>query len=55
MFETIVDGELKSEKIFKDIVDTTPSYTLSPPPTGLLSKLPILTQPAFDLTGKSCL
>ena len=51
MFETIVDGELKSEKIFKDIVDTTSSYTFQSP-TGLLSATQF-TQPALTLMEKA--
>ena len=51
MFETIVDGELKSEKIFKDIVDTTTSYTFQSP-TGLLSATQF-TQPALTLMEKA--
>ncbi|KAI5964258.1 FAS1 [Candida pseudojiufengensis] len=52
MFETIgEDGELKSEKIFKDIDDTTTSYTFVSP-TGLLSATQF-TQPALTLMEKA--
>ncbi|GME81857.1 unnamed protein product [Ambrosiozyma monospora] len=48
MFETIDDdGNLKSEKIFKDIDDTTSTYTFKSP-TGLLSATQF-TQPALTL------
>ena len=52
MFETISeDGELKSEKIFKDIDHTTTSYTFVSP-TGLLSATQF-TQPALTLMEKA--
>ncbi|CAN3357636.1 fatty acid synthase subunit beta [Diutina catenulata] len=52
MFETIGDdGELKSEKIFKDINHTTDSYTFVSP-TGLLSATQF-TQPALTLMEKA--
>lgn len=52
MFETIGDdGEIKSEKIFKDIDYTTTSYTFMSP-TGLLSATQF-TQPALTLMEKA--
>ncbi|OVF11274.1 putative tetrafunctional fatty acid synthase subunit [Clavispora lusitaniae] len=52
MFETIgEDGEIKSEKIFKDIDHTTTSYTFMSP-TGLLSATQF-TQPALTLMEKA--
>lgn len=52
MFETIgEDGEIKSEKIFKDIDYTTTSYTFVSP-TGLLSATQF-TQPALTLMEKA--
>ncbi|ODV94456.1 hypothetical protein PACTADRAFT_45167 [Pachysolen tannophilus NRRL Y-2460] len=52
MFETIAaDGELKSEKIFKEITDETTSYTFVSP-TGLLSATQF-TQPALTLMEKA--
>lgn len=52
MFETIGDdGEIKSEKIFKDIDYTTTSYTFVSP-TGLLSATQF-TQPALTLMEKA--
>ncbi|CAK9441726.1 uncharacterized protein LODBEIA_P55940 [Lodderomyces beijingensis] len=52
MFETIgEDGELKSEKIFKDIDHETTSYTFVSP-TGLLSATQF-TQPALTLMEKA--
>lgn len=51
IFETIVDGELKSEKIFKDIDETTSSFTFQSP-TGLLSATQF-TQPALTLMEKA--
>lgn len=51
IFETIVDGELKAEKIFKEIDETTTSYTFKSP-TGLLSATQF-TQPALTLMEKA--
>ncbi|CAI5760087.1 unnamed protein product [Candida verbasci] len=52
MFETIgPNGELKSEKIFKDIDESTTSYTFVSP-TGLLSATQF-TQPALTLMEKA--
>lgn len=52
MFETIgEDGEVKSEKIFKDIDHTTTSHTFVSP-TGLLSATQF-TQPALTLMEKA--
>lgn len=52
MFETIgEDGEVKSEKIFKEIDYTTTSYTFVSP-TGLLSATQF-TQPALTLMEKA--
>lgn len=52
MFETIgEDGEIKSEKIFKDIDYSTTSYTFVSP-TGLLSSTQF-TQPALTLMEKA--
>ncbi|CDK24222.1 unnamed protein product [Kuraishia capsulata CBS 1993] len=52
MFETInEDGSLKSEKIFKEITETTNSYTFRSP-TGLLSATQF-TQPALTLMEKA--
>lgn len=52
MFETIGDdGEIKSEKIFKDIDHNTTSYTFVSP-TGLLSATQF-TQPALTLMEKA--
>ncbi|EMG45417.1 Fatty acid synthase beta subunit dehydratase, partial [Candida maltosa Xu316] len=52
MFETIgEDGSLKSEKIFKDIDETTTSYTFVSD-TGLLSATQF-TQPALTLMEKA--
>ena len=51
-FETVAaDGSIKSEKIFKEISDTTTSYTYRPP-TGLLSATQF-TQPALTLMEKA--
>ncbi|KAL2710457.1 Fatty acid synthase subunit beta [Kluyveromyces marxianus] len=51
IFETIVDGEIKSEKIFKDITEETTSFTFRSP-TGLLSATQF-TQPALTLMEKA--
>lgn len=51
IFETIVDGKLKTEKIFKDITEETTSYTFMSP-TGLLSATQF-TQPALTLMEKA--
>lgn len=52
MFETIgEDGDIKSEKIFKDIDESTTSYTFVSP-TGLLSSTQF-TQPALTLMEKA--
>lgn len=52
MFETIAEtGEIKSEKIFKDIDMTTTKYTFVSP-TGLLSATQF-TQPALTLMEKA--
>lgn len=51
IFETVHDGELRSEKIFKDITDDTTSYTFRSP-TGLLSATQF-TQPALTLMEKA--
>lgn len=52
MFETIgEDGEIKAEKIFKDIDHNTDSYTFVSP-TGLLSATQF-TQPALTLMEKA--
>ncbi|KAK6202274.1 S-acyl fatty acid synthase thioesterase [Scheffersomyces amazonensis] len=52
MFETIgEDGAIKSEKIFKDIDESTTSYTFVSP-TGLLSATQF-TQPALTLMEKA--
>lgn len=51
IFETIVDGELKTERIFKDITEETTSYTFKSP-TGLLSATQF-TQPALTLMEKA--
>lgn len=51
IFETIVDGEVKSEKIFKDITEETNSFTFRSP-TGLLSATQF-TQPALTLMEKA--
>ncbi|ODV82972.1 hypothetical protein CANARDRAFT_30438 [[Candida] arabinofermentans NRRL YB-2248] len=52
MFETVdADGKLKSEKIFKEIDDTTSTYTFKSP-TGLLSATQF-TQPALTLMEKA--
>ncbi|KAK5998239.1 Fatty acid synthase subunit beta [Cladobotryum mycophilum] len=51
-FETVaVDGSIKSERIFKDISETTTSYTYRSP-TGLLSATQF-TQPALTLMEKA--
>ncbi|EMC93050.1 hypothetical protein BAUCODRAFT_151421 [Baudoinia panamericana UAMH 10762] len=51
-FETVAtDGTVKSEKIFKEIDDTTSSYTYRSP-TGLLSATQF-TQPALTLMEKA--
>lgn len=51
IFETIVDGEVKSERIFKDITEETNSFTFRSP-TGLLSATQF-TQPALTLMEKA--
>ena len=51
IFETIVDGELKTERIFKDITEETTSFTFKSP-TGLLSATQF-TQPALTLMEKA--
>ncbi|SCW01843.1 LAFE_0E08482g1_1 [Lachancea fermentati] len=51
IFETIVDGELKTERIFKDITEETTSYTFRSP-SGLLSATQF-TQPALTLMEKA--
>ncbi|KAK9470420.1 acyl transferase domain-containing protein [Dipodascopsis tothii] len=52
IFESVdADGNLKSEKIFKGITDTTTSYTFKSP-TGLLSATQF-TQPALTLMEKA--
>ncbi|KAK9477444.1 acyl transferase domain-containing protein [Lipomyces japonicus] len=52
MFESVDnDGNLKSEKIFKEIIDSTTSYTFRSP-TGLLSATQF-TQPALTLMEKA--
>ncbi|KAK9387219.1 acyl transferase domain-containing protein [Lipomyces mesembrius] len=52
MFESVdADGQLKSEKIFKDITENTSSYTFRSP-TGLLSATQF-TQPALTLMEKA--
>ena len=51
-FETIdADGSIRSEKIFKEIDENTPSYTYKSP-TGLLSATQF-TQPALTLMEKA--
>ncbi len=51
-FETVAaDGSIKSEKIFKEINENTPSYTYRSP-TGLLSATQF-TQPALTLMEKA--
>lgn len=51
-FETVAaDGSIKSEKIFKDITDSTTSYTYRSP-AGLLSATQF-TQPALTLMEKA--
>ncbi|KIH88860.1 fatty acid synthase subunit beta, fungi type [Sporothrix brasiliensis 5110] len=51
-FETVMaDGSIKSERIFKDINETTSSYTYRSP-TGLLSATQF-TQPALTLMEKA--
>lgn len=51
-FETVAtDGSIKSEKIFKDVDETTTSYTYRSP-TGLLSATQF-TQPALTLMEKA--
>lgn len=51
-FETVAsDGNIKSEKIFKEITEDTPSYTYRSP-TGLLSATQF-TQPALTLMEKA--
>ncbi|TPX12031.1 uncharacterized protein E0L32_007334 [Thyridium curvatum] len=51
-FETVAaDGSIKSERIFKDITESTPSYTYRSP-TGLLSATQF-TQPALTLMEKA--
>ena len=50
-FETVsADGSIKSEKIFKEIDESTTSYTYRSP-TGLLSATQF-TQPALDTHGE---
>ncbi|CCH62967.1 hypothetical protein TBLA_0I03120 [Henningerozyma blattae CBS 6284] len=51
IFETIVDGSVKTERIFKEIDETTTSYTFRSP-TGLLSATQF-TQPALTLMEKA--
>ncbi|KAK9446830.1 acyl transferase domain-containing protein [Limtongia smithiae] len=52
MFESVdADGQIKSEKIFKEINDSTSSYTFRSP-TGLLSATQF-TQPALTLMEKA--
>lgn len=51
IFETIVDGQVKSERIFKDITEETTSFTFRSP-TGLLSATQF-TQPALTLMEKA--
>lgn len=51
IFETIVDGEIKTEKIFKNITEESTSYTFSSN-TGLLSATQF-TQPALTLMEKA--
>lgn len=51
IFETIVDNEVKSEKIFKDINEDSTSFTFKSP-TGLLSATQF-TQPALTLMEKA--
>lgn len=51
IFETIVDGEVKTEKIFKDITESSTSFTFKSP-TGLLSATQF-TQPALTLMEKA--
>ena len=51
VFETIVDGEAKSEKIFKEITDESNSFTFKSP-SGLLSATQF-TQPALTLMEKA--
>lgn len=50
-FETIIDGQVKSEKIFKEITDKTLSYTFRNP-GGLISATQF-TQPALTLMEKA--
>lgn len=51
-FETVAaDGSIKSERIFKDISESTTSYTYRSP-TGLLSATQF-TQPALTLMEKA--
>ncbi|KAK5135240.1 hypothetical protein LTR08_005490 [Meristemomyces frigidus] len=51
-FETVAaDGSIKSEKIFKEVTETTSSYTYRSP-TGLLSATQF-TQPALTLMEKA--
>lgn len=51
IFETIVDGELKTEKIFKDVKEDSTSFTFKSP-SGLLSATQF-TQPALTLMEKA--
>ncbi|CAL9729237.1 fatty acid synthase subunit beta [Monosporozyma unispora] len=51
IFETIVDNEVKTEKIFKDIDEKSNSFTFKSP-TGLLSATQF-TQPALTLMEKA--
>lgn len=51
IFETIVDGELKTEKIFKDVKEDSTSFTFRSP-SGLLSATQF-TQPALTLMEKA--
>ncbi|EDO18703.1 hypothetical protein Kpol_1055p60 [Vanderwaltozyma polyspora DSM 70294] len=51
VFETIIDGEVKSEKIFKEIENDTTSFTFRSP-SGLLSATQF-TQPALTLMEKA--
>ncbi|CCD27159.1 tetrafunctional fatty acid synthase subunit FAS1 NDAI_0J02670 [Naumovozyma dairenensis CBS 421] len=51
IFETIVDGKVQTERIFKEIDESTNSYTFKSP-TGLLSATQF-TQPALTLMEKA--
>lgn len=51
VFETIVDGTVKTEKIFKEITEESISYTFKSP-SGLLSATQF-TQPALTLMEKA--